>query len=182
MYVSLALYVVLGIAAGYVLAKGIKTFISNRESDDTQIVSEETKKDLVTFTGNVNAVFEGDNKAVVSFDHDVSMTVTQGTENKSRYFTITNASGTVATIYASYEGARGYSAADYLAEIIAKKIPTVSAPTNVTYGDASWMQAGTVATEWHLSPEKDGQWLLIVESKKADNKKVAEILKTLTVK
>lgn len=181
MYISLALYIVLGVAAGYLVAKGVRAFMSSRDADDVKVVTEE-KMGTKTFSGEVVALFEGTSTAKVTFDYDGSYTVEQGTGNRSRYFVVKNASSTLATIYASYEGGRGYSAAEYLAEIIAKVVPTVGAPSTSVYDDASWMTASTVNTEWHLAPQKDGEWVLVVESKKADNAKVGEILKTLTVK
>lgn len=180
MYISLALYVVLGVAAGYLVAKGVRAFMSGRDTDDVKVETVQ-KTGSKTFSGDIASNFEGTTTAKVTFDYDASYTVEQGTGNRSKYFVIKTASGTLATIYASYEGGRGYSAAEYLAEVIAKVIPTVSAPANTVYGDASWMTAGTVATEWHLAPEKNGEWVLVVESKKADNTKVGEILKTLTI-
>lgn len=180
MYVSLALYVVLGVAAGYLVARGVRAFVNSRDAG-TLVVTEE-KMETKTFSGDIVAMFEGTTTAKVTFDYDALYTVEQGTGNKSRYFVIKNATGTLATIYASYEGGRGYSAAEYLAEVIAKAIPTVSAPSTAMYGDANWMTASTVNTEWHLAPQKDGEWVLVVESKKADNAKVGEILKTLTIK
>lgn len=181
MYVSLALYVVLGLAAGYLVAKGVRAFMNSRLADDVNVVSEE-KMATKTFSGDVSANFEGTTTAKVTFDYNAAYSVEQGTGNKSRYFVVKNASNTLATIYVSYEGGRGYSAADYLAEVITKAVPTVSAPTTAVYGEASWMTAGTAMTEWHIAPEKNGEWLLVVESKKANNKEVGEILKTLTIK
>jgi hypothetical protein len=181
MYVSLALYIVLGVAAGYLVARGVRAFMNSRIADDVKVVNEE-KMGTKTFSGDIYAVFEGTSTAKVTFDYDAAYTVEQGTGNRSRYFVVKNASGTLATIYASYEGGRGYSAADYLAETISKAVPTVSAPTTAVYGDASWMTAGTAMTEWHIAPQKNGEWLLVVESKKSNNKEVGEILKTLTIK
>ena len=189
MYVSLALYIVLGVAAGYLVARGVRAFMNSRIADDVKVVNEE-KMGTKTFSGDIYAVFEGTSTAKVTFDYDAAYTVEQGTGNRSRYFVVKNASGTLATIYASYEGGRGYSAtaleivsaADYLAETISKAVPTVSAPTTAVYGDVSWMTAGTAMTEWHIAPQKNGEWLLVVESKKSNNKEVGEILKTLTIK
>lgn len=181
MYVSLALYIVLGVAAGYLVARGVRAFMNSRIADDVKVVNEE-KMGTKTFSGDIYAVFEGTSTAKVTFDYDAAYTVEQGTGNRSRYFVVKNASGTLATIYASYEGGRGYSAADYLAETISKAVPTVSAPTTAVYGDASWMTAGTAMTEWHIAPQKNGEWLLVVESKKSNNKEAGEILKTLTIK
>ena len=181
MYVSLALYIVLGVAAGYLVARGVRAFMNSRIADDVKVVNEE-KMGTKTFSGDIYAVFEGTSTAKVTFDYDAAYTVEQGTGNRSRYFVVKNASGTLATIYACYEGGRGYSAADYLAETISKAVPTVSAPTTAVYGDASWMTAGTAMTEWHIAPQKNGEWLLVVESKKSNNKEVGEILKTLTIK
>lgn len=155
--------------------------MNSRIADDVKVVNEE-KMGTKTFSGDIYAVFEGTSTAKVTFDYDAAYTVEQGTGNRSRYFVVKNASGTLATIYASYEGGRGYSAADYLAETISKAVPTVSAPTTAVYGDASWMTAGTAMTEWHIAPQKNGEWLLVVESKKSNNKEAGEILKTLTIK
>ena len=67
MYVSLVLYAILGLALGYIVAKGV-LYIVNRPNNNTEITSTETDNTtgVKKFEGTVSSVFEGENKGDVS--------------------------------------------------------------------------------------------------------------------
>lgn len=181
-YVSLFLYALLGLAIGYAVAKGV-LYLVNRPSIEKVKVVDTAKVGTKDFTGSVNSIFEGDNKADINFKVNSNLTVTQGVGAKSKYFYITDAAGAnVATAYMSYEGGRGYSAADYIAEVIAKYVPSVSTPATATYGSSSWLYTASASSEWHVAPAKDGNWLIVLENKKANHDALTSIYETLNIK
>ena len=183
MYASLVLYAILGLALGYVVAKGVLYLVNRPKTGDSSIVTEnQNQAGTKNFTGEINSVFEGDNKAVVSFAYNDNLTVEQGVGAKSKYFYIKNASGTVATIYASFEGGRGYTGNDYLLEVIKKAVPSVSTPTSMVHGSTTWSYAATAGTEWNTASFKTGNWVMVVENKKSNTDLVKSILDTMDVK
>jgi hypothetical protein len=182
MYASLVLYAILGLALGYAVAKGVLYLVNRPKTGDSSIVIENQMAGTKKFTGNINSVFEGDNKAEVSFSYNDTLTVEQGVDAKAKYFYIKNATGTVATIYASFEGGRGYSENDYLLEIIKKAVPSVSAPQPMVHGSTTWAYASTAGTEWNTAPFKTGNWVMVVENKKVNTDMVKSILDTMEVK
>ena len=182
MYASLALYAILGLALGYSAFKGY-VYMSHKmkmvKKENVEIVSNMN----TNFTGEVSHNFEGENKAMISFDHDKSFTVTQGTENKAKYFYIANASGTnIATLYVSYEGGRGFTAEDYIGEVLAKAIPTISNEGVNAYASSSWNRASSANSVWNIKGSENGSWLLVLENTKANTQNVSAILETLTIK
>jgi hypothetical protein len=187
MYLSLVLYAILGIAIGFLVYKGV-TYFNNKESNKDKKIMQHDKgdmvqSDLIAYVGNVSHNFEGTQSASITFKHDKNQTVEQGTDSKSKYFYIKNADGqTLATIYMSYEGGRGFSAVDYLSEVIAKAVPTVSAPITMNHASTTWMYAATANSEWHIMPSTDGAWLLIMENKKENGKSVTSVKETIVIK
>lgn len=180
-YLSLVLYALLGLALGYAVAKGVLYFINKPETPKEEIV--ENNKNSETegtshFTGEVSAWFEGDNVAALHGDFPEDFTITQGGEDKPRNFDVKDANGnTVAYIYISYEGGRGYTPEDYFSNNIAPSFADLSAPAEVTYGDLTWTRAETANTEWHL--RTDGEWIIYVENAKANHDRLASVYETL---
>ena len=136
-YVSLILYAILGLALGYAVAKGVMYLVNktdnNKVANIIKNISDKKEgskdgddkmtkeiKDVMqnvgtsSFKSSVSTQFEGKRSAEITFDHNNNLTVTQGIDNKSKYFYITDASkNTIATVYMSYEGGRGYTSAEY---------------------------------------------------------------------
>lgn len=185
MYASLALYAILGIALGYAIAKG-GMYLYNKSKltkNSAKEMISEMKTETVKYTGSVMSIFEGENKAEISFDHDKSLNVIQGEGNKSKYFYINNASGTkVATIYMSYEGGRGYAPTDYVNDVLVKAIPGLVKEDAVMYGSSTWTKVSSTNSVWHLKSSDDKQWLVLVENTKANSKAVESLINTFTIK
>ena len=182
-YISLFLYALLGLAIGYAIAKGSLYFYNRPKTGVVKVVDDASMMGAKDFAATVSSDFEGKNIAAVTFKNSSDLTVTQGTAAKTKYFYVTNASGTnVATIYMSYEGGRGYSAANYIAEVIAKFVPSISAPSSVSYASTSWLYVSAAASEWHVAPVRDGEWLVVVENKKSNHDAMTSVYETLMVK
>lgn len=182
MYASLALYAVLGLALGYAIAKGVLYVMNKPKVVESKIENKISDEKLSTFQGYVSANFEGENKLEISFDHDSSFTVTQGKESRSRYFTITSASTTIATIYISYEGGRGYTATDYINNTLKKFIANLEVNPRSASSSSRLYSANSLNSEWSILPSEDGAWLAIVENTKVNSDNVKVILETLVLK
>ncbi len=185
MYASLALYAVLGLALGYAIAKGAlhlmnKSKMSNIKTESN--ISETNTNALVNFSTSLKHNFEGDNKADAAFDYNGANEVVSSLKTSNLY-NVNNENGEkVATIYFYFNGARGATPEEYVAETIKKSVPSVSVPTNTNYGLSVWTRATSGATEWHLKTATNKDWLIYVESATANNAEVSEILKTVDVK
>jgi hypothetical protein len=177
MYVSLVLYALLGLAIGYGVAKGVMYF-TNRKDAKVEVVEEVMSTSTSKYSGAVSAMFEGENKLDFSFNYDKNFTVTQGTENISKYFYVRDVTKNVAVVYLSYEGGRGYSASDYIANVISPRIAGLSAPETMTHASTTWMHVSNTGTDWHVMPVSGGEWLVVVESAKANKESVATILES----
>jgi hypothetical protein len=135
---------------------------------------------MTTYTGNVSQVFEGDNKTAISFDHNKTYTVSQGVGAKSKYFYVSDAKGMLlATIYMSFEGARGYSAENYLNEVLKKAVPSIVKDNSAT---GAWTVASSANSEWHVKESDNKQWLVVVENTKANSESVKSVLETFSAK
>lgn len=177
MYVSLVLYALLGLAIGYGVAKGVMYFTNKKSS--VEVVQEDTMASTTAkYSGSVSAMFEGENKLDFSFNYDKKLSVTQGTGNTARYFYVKDGTTNAAVVYFSYEGGRGYSASDYIANVIAAKVAGVSAPDTMMHASSTWMHVASASTDWHVMPVNDGAWLVIVESPKASKDSVESIFET----
>lgn len=185
MWISLALYTLLGLAVGYAAAKGALYLYNKRGAakvnTETQINKEAGVKE---YDSNVVANFEGENKASLAFDVPENYKVEQGTGVKDKNYTIRDEKGNVvAYIYLSYEGGRGYTALDYIKNNINPSVKGgVSTGKEVTYGDKVWTRASNALTEWHLKPTKGGEWLIYVQNKIADHDMMRNVLESIDLK
>lgn len=181
MYVSLALYALLGLAIGYGLAKAGSYIYSkmSHKTNNAQVVLNETK----SFTATATAMFEGEHTVELSVQNLGNLNVAQGEDVKSRYFYVTNASGTnLATMYLSYEGGRGYTAADYLLNTVAKAVKGLTAPEAMNHASSTYLMSSSASTEWHVKPSDKGSWLIVIESAKANKDSLMNLFESLELK
>ncbi len=177
MYVSLALYAILGLAIGYAVARGViyahDKYVNYRAQS---AINQEKEMDTVkTFEGEVSSNFEGTNTVKYAFVYDGAYTATS---TKPKYVFVKQGTSTIATIYFSYEGGRGYSAADYINQVIKKAVPAASAPTEVMHGDSTWTKSSSVGTDWHVFAADE--YLTVIESSKQNTSKISSIFETLS--
>lgn len=177
MYVSLALYAILGLAIGYAVARGViyahDKYVNYKARS---VVESKSDTDTVkTFEGEVSSNFEGPNTVKYAFVYDGAYSATS---TKPKYAFIKQGTSTIATIYFSYEGGRGYSAVDYVNQVIKKAVPSVSAPVAMMHGDSSWTKASSVGTDWHIMSM--GEYLTVIESSKQNTSKIESIFQTLS--
>jgi len=177
MYISLALYAILGLAIGYAVAKGV-IYVHDRYVAKSEIKTDNngtSTSTVKTFEGEASAQFEGLNTIAYAFVYDGAY---EATSTKPRYVYVKNGTTTVATIYLSYEGGRGYTGSDYINNVVKKFVPTVSVPDTMTHGEVSWTHATSTNSAWHIIA--DGEWLAVIETKKDDSDKIKAILETFS--
>jgi hypothetical protein len=85
-------------------------------------------------------------------------------------------------MYLSYEGGRGYSPADYVTNNIVPHVSAITEDGTVTIGSREWTVVESQWSVWHIAKSDNGQWLLVVENRKADNDKVNAILESVSTK
>jgi hypothetical protein len=133
-----------------------------------------------TITGEVVRVFEGENK--VSYTLAIPKTATSSIGMDGALVKIVDSGSPYVSMYFSFEGGRGYTARDYINNVIAPRVSGLTMGGTTTIGLSTWQVAQTAQSEWHVAQVGDGQWLLIVESKRALHDRAVETLDSLTVK
>lgn len=135
---------------------------------------------MKTLEGQVTRVFEGENKLIYSLD--IPETATSTLDMNDALVKITDNGAAYISMYMSYEGGRGYSSLDYINNVIAPRVSTLAVVGTTTIAGGVWTIAQSANTEWHVGQVGDGQWLMVVESARANHDKVIETLESLTTK
>ena len=156
-------------------------FLSHKKTSQSDIAVNDTNTDvsqMVEVSGATSQMFEGQNILSYSFYVPSGMTSSKGDDSQT--VVIKGADGSQkALVYFSYEGARGWTPEEYFNTIIAPKVPVEKATSTVHTGSYDWYHVETGTTEWNIAKIKGGEWLMMVESKKADSEAVTNIFKTL---
>ncbi len=139
-----------------------------------------TTSTMKTLEGQVVRVFEGENKLVYSLD--IPETATSTLDMNDALVKITDNGAAYISMYMSYEGGRGYSSLDYINNVIAPRVSTLSIVGTTTIAGGVWTVAQSANSEWHVGQVGDGQWLMVVESARANHDQVVETLDSLTTK
>lgn len=180
-YVSLALYALLGLAIGYAVAKGVIYLVNKPKIEKVKVIDANVKSvatGTADFSATINSKFEGDNKGDLKLTVPANYKVSQGAGNSSKVFTVTDENGSkIATLYTYFNGGRGATAQEYIDETIKK---TVSI-TNVV-ANGNWTKASNATTEYNLKSATNKNYLLYVESAKVNSDKIVKILETFDVK
>ena len=145
-----------------------------------EVSQAETTVRMKTVTGSVTRVFEGDNVIEYSFDIPEGSTTTRAMDGA--LVKVGDATSSYANMYVSYEGARGYSAVDYINRIITPHVSAITTTNVVHIGDYDWQMAETGGSEWYIASVANGQWLLIVESRKSAHDSTQKMLESLKTK
>lgn len=133
------------------------------------------------FVGQVVRVYEGEN--ILEYGFDIPETASTTVDMDGALIRVANASTTpIVTFYMSYEGARGYSALDYLSNVVAPHVAVIDPTGTSTIGVYEWQLAETVNSEWHIAKVDGGKWLIIAESKKSMHDEAEKILESVNAK
>jgi hypothetical protein len=133
-----------------------------------------------TLTGQVTRMYEGENKLV--YGMDIPETAVSEVSMDDALVTIKDNGALYAAVYMTYEGGRGYSAQDYINNVVAPQVHALTVTGTTTIGGMLWTKAESTNSEWHVGQVGDGQWLMVVESKKANHDSIVEMLTSLTTK
>lgn len=152
--------------------------MKNREAVTEEEVMVKTPTTLVE--GTVTRFFEGE--WVLGYAFDMPEGATTTVERDGSIVKVTEEGNLLSAMYFSYEGGRGYSAEDYINNVIAPNVSMVTTVGTTTIGSADWVVAEGATSVWHVASVKGGEWLVVAESKKGSNEKALEILESLTTK
>jgi hypothetical protein len=139
-----------------------------------------TVSHMQELSGQVIRMYEGENKIVYTMDVPQTATATRSMDDA--LVTVDDNGMLYAAIYFSYEGGRGYSAADYMNQNIVPHVPVLEFTGTTTIGGVVWTTAESANSEWHVGQVGNGAWLMVVESKKVNHDKVVESLESLSTK
>lgn len=167
--------ILVGIIALSAFLFGGYTFLKRHSVKPVAQIQSETP--MRSFSSDVVRVFEGENKLAYSFDIPETATTSLGMDNA--LVRITDATSSYATMYMSYEGARGFTPLEYVSEIIAPHVSVINPTGTSTIGVYEWQAAESDGSEWHVASVNNGAWLIIVENKKAVHDLVEKTLESV---
>lgn len=153
---------------------------NNQMKDDDLSVQEQDTALLTSFTGTVTRVFEGDN--VLEYGLDLPENATTSIDMDGALVKISEGDTSLAQVYFSFEGGRGYSPEDYITNKIVTKVAAVTPKENVTIGSHDWSVVESEWSVWHVARSSNGKWLIVVENKKADNDKAGALIESIITK
>lgn len=152
--------------------KSIKIWGNN----DTKLVDIASSKDYTKYEGKISAVFEGNHDLNFSFLHLNEIKVEQGVKSQARWFKLIDASSTNnVTLYFTYEGGRGYSANDYIDNVLKTN-------QDIKISDVKFVDEASSTIKYVLDENNNAEyyvkeikgadgdsWLAIIENLKAND-------------
>ena len=144
--------------------------------DSELVLQEKETSALTSYNGSVARMFEGEN--ILEYGFDLPETATATVEKDGALVKVSDEGASLVAVYFSFEGARKYTPAQYISNVIVPKVSAVTSKGTVTTGSHEWDVVESEWTVWHVAKSTDGKWLIVVESKKADSEKVNGILET----
>jgi hypothetical protein len=152
---------------------------TNKDGAD-QTAEQQLEIRTAKISGEVTRNFEGDHTLAYAFD--IPEVASTTVDMDGALVKVVGATGTEATVYYSYEGARGYSAVDYISEVVALHVPVIDVTGTTTVGGYEWTMAETAGSEWYLTHTADKQWLIVVEARKSLHDNTLILLSSMDVK
>lgn len=146
----------------------------------TKVISTENVIRMKDVTGEVAREFEGQN--VVDYSFQIPETATTTLDMDGALIKVTDNDNPYATIYISYEGGRGFAPVDYIGQVIAPHVSVLDITDVKKIGDHDWQGAESEGSEWHVASAANGQWLIVVENKKAVHALVVKTLESFKAK
>ncbi len=144
------------------------------------VVDDKDRKEIVnpnTMIGEVTAIFEGEHK--LNYELILAEGATTSLSKNNRLLTIKGASSTSPVyFYFSYEGGRGYSAADYINNNIAPNTNLVKRET-MQHGDNNWSIVRSANSSWHVG--SFGEWLVVIENNNLDKELATKYIESFKV-
>lgn len=130
-----------------------------------------------TMVGEVIAIFEGEHK--LNYELVLADGATTSLSKNNRLLTVKSASSTSPIyFYFSYEGGRGYSAADYINNNIAPNTNLIKRET-MQHGDNNWSVVRSANSSWHVAAF--GEWLVVIENNNLDKDLATKYIESFKV-
>lgn len=177
--IALLLIAIIGLLAYKFMHKSPKLTIVDNSNSSASSTTSKTPVDYKTAETVASASYEGDRSKTISFDIPESYTVVPQKVMKNTY-AVMNGANKVATLYYSYEGGRGYTAAEYINNVIAPKVAGLSTLATSTIANADYATVSTANSDFRVGSY--GEWLVVAESSKSASSEVVDMLKSITVK
>jgi hypothetical protein len=171
--VSIVVGALVVIAALY----GIQKLSDKNGQHDADLTVQEVG--MKQITGEVVRMFEGENKLEYAFSVPENSTTTLGMDGA--LVKVTDEGNSVATVYFSYEGGRGYTPANYINSVIAPNVAVINPNGTSTIGSVEWDTASSEGSEWYVGSVRDGEWLVVVENRKVNHDTVQKVLASFKV-
>lgn len=150
-------------------------------SENAEIESnQEMQIRTANVSGSVTRTFEGDHTLSYAFDIPEMSSSTFDMEGALVH--VIGETGREASVYFSYEGARGYSPVDYISEVVAVQVPVIDVTGTTTLGGYEWTTAETAGSEWYLAQTEDKQWLIVVEARKSAHDAAVALVSSMDAK
>jgi len=136
----------------------------------------ESQLRTTSVSGEVKRTFEGDH--VLKYSFDIPEDASTSIDMDGALVNVIGSSGTQASVYFSYEGARGYTPEDYISNVVALHVPVINLTGTTTIGGYEWVTAETAGSEWYLSPANN-EWLIVIEAKKSSQEATNALLSSM---
>ncbi len=167
------------ILAVILVAVGAYLF-SHSDSGSEMMGNKQDVSGMVEVSGATAQMAEGQNFLSYKFYVPEGMTSSKGDDSQTVVVKGADDSQK-ALAYFSYEGIRAWTPEQYFDSIIAPKVPVLTSTSTVHMGSYDWYHVESNTMEWNIATLKGGEWLMMVESKKADADAVKNIFNTLKV-
>lgn len=170
--------IIIGSVALFVLL-----YVGNNVMNKRQV---EVSDEKVTLTTGVQVIgkavknFEGEQ--TVEYMFSIPETATTTVEKDGSLVKVTDGDMLVNAMYFSYEGGRGFSASDYISNVIVPAVPSAKVVGTTTFAGYDWDVVESERSVWRVAKVGNGSWLLVVENKKTEDEKSLSIIDTLTTK
>lgn len=167
---------IVGIVVLFVLVYLGQGVMKNREAVKEEEVVVTTPTRLVE--GTVTRFFEGEQ--LLGYAFDIPETATTSVEREGSLVKVTDGADLLVAMYFSYEGGRGYTPNDYIKNVITPNVRVATVTGTTTLGSYEWTIVEGVTSVWHVASVKNGEWLVVAETKKGEDERGLDILDSFT--
>ena len=179
-YMKKNVTILIGLVVLFAVLYGGSLLMNKGGKDVANVKDVETSVAMKSFIGQVVRNYEGEN--VLEYGFDIPETATTSIDMDGALIKIVDQELPVATVYMSYEGGRGYSALDYISNVIAPHVSVINVTGTSSVGMYDWQIAESEGSEWYVTPVASSSWLIVVENKKSVHSTVEKMLESVFAK
>lgn len=166
-----------------VVALCVVLLVANRliAKNHTESSNDQQGAMMTSFTGKVVRNFEGEN--ILEYGFDLPEGATTTIEKDGALVKVVSASSVpLFEMYFSFEGGRGYSEEDYITNVIVPHVSLIGQTATATLGGHEFSVVESTYSVWRIAKSENGQWLMVIESRKADAGVVDPIVESIITK